>query len=176
MRRAFTLAEIIATIAILMIVGAISYPVFSNARRSANRTFCISNFKQLGVAMLLYRENQQGSEQGKPSQMGLPPDLGHLFEGKPTSVFQCKGNNPKGNFYSMNWPEPQDPEPQQDLWARYSAFVGPSAILIYDENHQPSFPRSLRWEHWTVLGLRIDGSVTVRTNLGFPISRQWWHD
>jgi general secretion pathway protein G len=52
--RAFTLIEILVVIAILAIVAAILFPVFSRAKAAAKKTACMSNLKQMGHAILLY--------------------------------------------------------------------------------------------------------------------------
>ena len=49
-RRAFTLIEILVVIAIIGILSAILFPVFSRARESGRAKACMSNMKQLGLA------------------------------------------------------------------------------------------------------------------------------
>src|SRR5450631_3421527 len=53
-RKAFTLIELLVVIAIIAILAAILFPVFAQARESARRTACLSNTKQIGLAMLMY--------------------------------------------------------------------------------------------------------------------------
>lgn len=57
---AFTLIELLVVIAIVAILAAILFPVFARARRSAYRTQCISNLRQLGNAMQQYTEDWSG--------------------------------------------------------------------------------------------------------------------
>jgi len=53
-KRGFTLIELLVVIAIIAILAAILFPVFAQARAAARKTVCLSNFKQIGTAMLMY--------------------------------------------------------------------------------------------------------------------------
>jgi prepilin-type N-terminal cleavage/methylation domain-containing protein len=53
-QKAFTLVELLVTIAIVAVLAAILFPVLSGARESANRSVCLSNQKQISAATHLY--------------------------------------------------------------------------------------------------------------------------
>jgi len=53
-RSAFTLIELIVVIAIIAILAAILFPVFAQAREKARQTSCLSNERQLGLAVIQY--------------------------------------------------------------------------------------------------------------------------
>ena len=53
-RRAFTLIELLVVIAIIAILAAILFPVFAQAKLAAKKTADLSNFNQIGKAIMLY--------------------------------------------------------------------------------------------------------------------------
>ena len=60
-RRAFTLVELLVTVAIIAVLAGLLFPVFLNARESARQSACATNFRQAGLAIGLYMgDNDDG--------------------------------------------------------------------------------------------------------------------
>jgi len=53
-RKGFTLIELLVVIAIIGILAAMVFPVFARARESARRAVCLSNFKNIALAIQMY--------------------------------------------------------------------------------------------------------------------------
>ena len=71
MRKTFTLVEMLVVLAILSMLAALLLPALQRARQEARRAACLNNEKQVGRALLRYREDSQtwpGSGQNDSSR------------------------------------------------------------------------------------------------------------
>ena len=60
-KHGFTLTELLIVIAIIAILAAILFPVFAQAREKARQTSCLSNQKQIGLAVMQYIQDYDES-------------------------------------------------------------------------------------------------------------------
>jgi prepilin-type N-terminal cleavage/methylation domain-containing protein/prepilin-type processing-associated H-X9-DG protein len=121
----FTLIELLIVIAIISILAAILFPVFASAREKARQAVCTSNLKQLGLAALMYVQdnnevwpvaqysNISGTTQywacfqNASGTFDLTKGLLQPYE-KNTQVIKCPSYIGKpefgdGNGYGYNW-------------------------------------------------------------------------
>jgi prepilin-type N-terminal cleavage/methylation domain-containing protein/prepilin-type processing-associated H-X9-DG protein len=56
-QRGFTLIELLVVTAIIALLAAILFPVFAQAREKARQASCLSNCRQIGLAVMLYTED-----------------------------------------------------------------------------------------------------------------------
>ena len=59
--RAFTLVELLTVIAIIALLAAILFPVFAQARDKARGISCVSNLRQMGMALVQYTQDYDGN-------------------------------------------------------------------------------------------------------------------
>jgi len=121
----FTLIELLVVIAIIAILAAILFPVFAKVREKARQTSCVSNMKQIGLAILQYAQDSDelmptkgfAIPNGNPSggdayvswQNIVAPYIKNgagTYSGSGTEntggVFACPSNSYHGNAYASN--------------------------------------------------------------------------
>jgi prepilin-type N-terminal cleavage/methylation domain-containing protein/prepilin-type processing-associated H-X9-DG protein len=73
--KAFTLIELLVVIAIIAILAAILFPVFAQAKLAAKKTQALSNIKQVGLGVLMYNNDYDGTfDVGCPDEWWYPGD------------------------------------------------------------------------------------------------------
>lgn len=120
----FTLIELLVVIAIIAILAAILFPVFAQAREKARQTSCLSNVKQIGIAVMMYSQDYDETlpETGWDGPCSSPQPTGpgtwrvndDQFSGvfsfpiasapyiKNWNIFQCPSDSSKGGFNKLN--------------------------------------------------------------------------
>lgn len=85
--KAFTLIELLAVIAIVSVLAAILFPIFTQAKLRAGQTACASNMRQVGTAVYLYASD---NEDALP-RVEFPGDIVPLLQPyvKEPNSFRC---------------------------------------------------------------------------------------
>jgi prepilin-type N-terminal cleavage/methylation domain-containing protein/prepilin-type processing-associated H-X9-DG protein len=131
-RRGFTLIELLVVIAIIAVLAGLLFPVFAQTREKARQTTCLSNLRQIGMALGMYVQDHDesfpaftyfGSDRGMPCtyagyyQATLPYD-------KNTEIWRCPTNPTAYDLYKVianfGWPPPC-PEGSPGQYVSYTA-------------------------------------------------------
>jgi prepilin-type N-terminal cleavage/methylation domain-containing protein len=86
-RRAFSLLELLITIAIIALLAALLLPAISRAKESGRRVACLNNVRQINLALQLYADENEGSFPAYSTTQHWPAQL--LTQYKNLAVLVC---------------------------------------------------------------------------------------
>lgn len=95
--RAFTLVELLVVIAIVATLASLLAPALSSAKAKGRSAVCVSNLRQLGIALHSYASDHDGNIPYGPEAAPFtsPADL-YPSTGSPTSLLSLREGKPVG--------------------------------------------------------------------------------
>jgi len=173
-RRAFTLIELLIVVAILAILGAIVYVLLGGAREKSKQVVCISNLRQIGIAVAMYRSDyDMKGGRGFPNvwqALGVPKNPWQLYFGKYITdhrIHQCPDDPERPYNFSYAWcawtPDDSPVRPvMPDTWLQYKE-MGDQLMVAEDVNHWDQYYFRINAPDqdpkWFWLTLRLSGAV-----------------
>ena len=123
-RIAFTLIEILISLAIVTILMAVLLPCLSAARARAKQTGCLANLNTLGEAMFMYSDDYDGHlpNGNPPGTVGEPLGTNRVLAELNTKYLNAPA--------AFRCPSDHDPSPSELVTAEYD--VQSSSRLSYD--------------------------------------------
>jgi prepilin-type N-terminal cleavage/methylation domain-containing protein/prepilin-type processing-associated H-X9-DG protein len=165
-RRGFTLIELLVVIAIIAILAAILFPVFAQAREQARSTACLSNLKQLGVAISMYRSDWDS----RGPFSGWPPSFSGQFNiHSPNSVYeqdwQCSIQPYIKNALVLHCPSDKTPYDERPVSYLYNPYMAINREPAPEATFQNAAEICLVWEGY---GPKESATQKVPDNAPLP--------
>jgi prepilin-type N-terminal cleavage/methylation domain-containing protein len=93
--KAFTLVELLVVIAIIAVLAALLVPALGSAKRAARRAACLSNLRQIGLAIQVYAHDNDGRiPYGPKAPPFTSPASFYPSTGAPTSLISLQSGAP----------------------------------------------------------------------------------
>jgi prepilin-type N-terminal cleavage/methylation domain-containing protein len=173
----FSLVEVIVVVTIVVIVAAISYPVFSRAKEKSIEAKSISNMRQLHLAIEMYRSEYGGIPYGTLEAMGLPDSPTEKWLGSSVDALRPP-TNPASTY--LYYPVASRFDRRSPTWEQYVVEHTDATVLLADVYFNPSEPKGTYPSYQMnpdvekyLIGITLGGSIRKKRSSG-SLDMKWW--
>ncbi|MGO8699030.1 MAG: type II secretion system protein [Limisphaerales bacterium] len=179
-RQGFTLIELLVVIAIIAILASLLLPVLSKAKKSAKDTGCISNMKEIGVAIALYNsDNREAYPNDMEGEYEMPfvgewRLLSPSIATNQASFYLCPADNAKDAWNIQNATLRELINPRLLLWPSsyypYLSFYNPDSCSTVSGGCNPGLLTPTLRHVTEVRSPSLKAMVTCYTGTDYCVS------